>query len=123
MPIFCGVPYIYFLGFHLHLASMICLKIGQSWVVKINSLLLIAASALVWTIWLTRNEIVFDKCKLKSLLQVLFRRTHWLQQWAILQRHEDLKDLLISATTRLETSALVFFSSNGWLMHRYVGFV
>jgi len=31
---FCGVPYIYFLGSHLHLASMICLKIGQSWVVK-----------------------------------------------------------------------------------------
>jgi hypothetical protein len=94
-------------------------KLGSK---KVNSLLLTAASALLWTIWLTRNEIVFDKCKPKSLLQVLFRGTHWLRQWALLQRHEDLKDLLISAATRLETSALAFFSSNGWLMHRHVGF-
>ena len=94
-------------------------KLGSK---KVNSLLLTTASALLWTIWLTRNEIVFDKRKPKSLLQVLFRGTYWLRQWAILQRHEDLKDLLISAATRLETSALAFFSSNGWLMHRHVGF-
>jgi hypothetical protein len=28
-----------------------------------NALLLTAASALCWTIWLTRNEVVFDKCR------------------------------------------------------------
>ena len=28
-----------------------------------NSLLLTAASALCWTIWITRNEVVFDKCR------------------------------------------------------------
>ena len=95
-------------------------KLGSK---KFNSSLLTAASALLWTIWLTRNEIVFDKCKPKSLLQVLFRETHWLRQWAILQRHEDLKDLLTSAATRLETSALASFSSNGWFMHKYVGFI
>jgi hypothetical protein len=70
-----------------------------------------------------RNEIVFDKCKPKSLLQVLFRGTHWLRQWASLQRHEDLKDQLISAAKHLETSALAFFGSNGWLSQRHVGFV
>ena len=26
-----------------------------------------------WTIWLSRNEVVFDKCKPRTLLQVLFR--------------------------------------------------
>ena len=31
-----------------------------------NSLLLTAASALCWTIWLTRNEVVFDKCRPKT---------------------------------------------------------
>jgi len=32
-----------------------------------NSLLLTAASALFWTIWLTRNEVVFDKSRPKNL--------------------------------------------------------
>jgi hypothetical protein len=54
-------------------------KLGNK---KYNTLLLTTAAALLWAIWLTRNEIVFDKCKPKSLLQVLFRGTHWLRQWA-----------------------------------------
>jgi hypothetical protein len=32
---------------------------------KYNTLLLTAAAALLWTIWLTRNEVVFDKYKPK----------------------------------------------------------
>jgi hypothetical protein len=64
---------------------------------RYNTLLLTAALALLWGIWLTWNEIVFDKCKPKSLLRVLFRGTQWLRQWASLQRHDDLKDHLISA--------------------------
>jgi hypothetical protein len=88
------------------------LKLGNK---KYNTLLLTAATTLLWAIWLTRNEIVFNKCKPKSLLQVLFRGTHWLCQWASLQRHEDLKDQLISAAKHLETSALAFFGSNGWI--------
>jgi len=81
---------------------------------KYNTLLLTAAAALMWAIWLTRNEIVFDKYKPKSFLQVLFRGTHWLRQWAKLQRHDDLKDQLISVAQFLETSALEFFGSTGW---------
>ena len=53
-----------------------------------NSLLLVAAAALCWAIWLTRNEVVFDKINLKSFLRVLFRGTHWLRQWASLQCHD-----------------------------------
>jgi hypothetical protein len=33
-----------------------------------NSLLLTAASALCWTIWITRNEMIFDKCRPKTFL-------------------------------------------------------
>ena len=78
-----------------------------------NSLLLTAAAALCWTIWLTRNEVVFDKCRPKTFLQVLFRGTHWLRQWARLQRRDDLRDQLTLAGQHLETSALHFFSSSG----------
>jgi hypothetical protein len=62
----------------------------------------------LWAIWITRNEVVFDKCRPKSLLQVLLRGTHWLCQWASLQRHDDLKDQLISAAQHLETSTVQF---------------
>jgi hypothetical protein len=44
---------------------------------KHNSLLLTTASALCWAIWITRIEVVFDKCRPKSFLHVLFRETHW----------------------------------------------
>jgi hypothetical protein len=83
---------------------------------KYNTLLLMAAAALLWAIRITRNEIVFDKCKLKSFLQILFRGTHGLCQW------HDLKDQMIYAAQHLETSALEFFSSNSWLSHRFVDF-
>jgi hypothetical protein len=85
-----------------------------------SSLLLTAASALCWIIWITRNKIVFDKCRPKTFLQVLFRGTHWLRQWAKLQRRDDLRDQLILAGQYLETSALHFFNSNGWLSHRFI---
>ena len=78
-----------------------------------NLLLLTAASALCWTIWITRNEVVFDKCRPKTFLQVLFRGTHWLRQWARLQRHDDLRDQLTLAGQHLETSALHFLVPMG----------
>jgi hypothetical protein len=86
-----------------------------------NALLLTAASALCWTIWITRNEVVFDKCRPKTFLQVLCRGTHWLRQWTRLQRRDDLRDQLILAAHHLETSALHFFSSSGWLSNRFFG--
>jgi hypothetical protein len=51
-------------------------KVGNK---KYNTLLLTAATVLLWAIWLTRNEVVFDKYKSKSFLQVLFRGTLWLR--------------------------------------------
>ena len=90
---------------------------------KYNSLLLTVAAAFCWAIWLTRNEVVFDKCRTKTFLQVLFRGTYWLRQWAGLQRHDDQRDQLVKVGQFLETSALQFFSSNGWLSSRYIGHV
>jgi hypothetical protein len=70
-------------------------------------LLLTAALALLWAPWISRNEIVFDERKPKSLLQVLFKGTHWPRQWTNLQRLEGLKEQLLAV--HLETSALAFF--------------
>ena len=86
-----------------------------------NSFLLTAASALCWTIWIIRNKVVLDKFRPKFFVQVLFRGTHWLRQWARLQRRDDLWDQLTLAGQHLETSALHFFSSSGWLSTRFFG--
>jgi hypothetical protein len=86
-----------------------------------NNLMLIAAAALCWSIWLTRNEVVFDKGRPKTFLQVLFRGTHWLRQWAKLQRCEDLKNQLIQVCQHIEVAALRFFGSNGWSTARRIG--
>jgi hypothetical protein len=66
---------------------------------KENALLLTVASTLCWTVWITRNEVIFDKYRPKSFLQVLFRGTHWLRQWAKLQRG--------AAGQHLESSACI----------------
>jgi hypothetical protein len=39
------------------------------------------ASAFCWALWLSRNDIVFDKAPIKTFLQVLYRGTHWLRYW------------------------------------------
>jgi hypothetical protein len=40
---------------------------------KIKSQILIGASVICWVVWLTRNDIVFDKAIAPSYLQVIFR--------------------------------------------------
>jgi hypothetical protein len=57
--------------------------------------------------------VVFDKCRLKTFLQVLFRGTYWLRQWASLQQHDDQRDQLIQVGQFLETSTLQFLVPMG----------
>ena len=59
---------------------------------NLAELLLTGAAAFCWALWLTRNDLTFNKCHSKTLLQVLFRGTHWLRFWAQLQRTDDIKD-------------------------------
>jgi hypothetical protein len=79
---------------------------------NLNSLT--AAAALCWSLWISRNEIVFDKCTPKTFMQVLFRGTYWLRQWAKLQHHEDRQQELVDACRVLEASCLQLFLSFGW---------
>ena len=58
---------------------------------------ILAASAICWAIWLSRNDAVFDNAPIKSSLQVVFRATHWLRFWAQLQLRQDDQELIIKA--------------------------
>ena len=64
---------------------------------KVKKLILVGASAIYWALWLSRNDIGFDKTLSKSYLQVLFRETYWLRGWA-----------------RLESTIMNLFANFGW---------
>jgi hypothetical protein len=41
--------------------------------------LLIGVAAMFWSIWLCRNDVIFNFKSIPSISQVLFRRTYWLR--------------------------------------------
>jgi 4-hydroxybenzoate polyprenyltransferase len=53
---------------------------------ELRSLVLLGAGVIAWSIWLYRNDIVFEKKKIYSPLQVIYAATHRLRSWDILQR-------------------------------------
>ena len=74
---------------------------------------LVGACAILWAIWLTRNDITFNCARVSSSLQVLFRGTYWIQFWALLQKEEE-RPLVLEGCRALECSAMEIFALNGW---------
>ena len=71
------------------------------------------ACAILWAIWLTRNDVAFNCARISSsLLHVLFRRTYWIRFWALLQKEEE-RLLVLEGCRALECSAMEIFVSNG----------
>jgi hypothetical protein len=68
--------------------------------------LLVAALAFCWVIWLSRNNIVFDKAPSKTFLQVLYRGMHWLRFSSQLEKDDHIKALIHGAYNKLEMVAL-----------------
>ena len=46
--------------------------------------ILVGASAICWTIWLNRNDMVFNNFRAVTPLQIIFRGTYWIRFWALL---------------------------------------
>jgi hypothetical protein len=57
----------------------------SAWLHRFNnrtkSLFMVGVAALCWAIWLSRNDIFFEKCSPKTYIQVLYRGTHWCRFW------------------------------------------
>ena len=49
---------------------------------KTRYLIWVGVAAVCWAIWRCRNDIIFNKIKVNSILQVIFRGTYWLRFWA-----------------------------------------
>jgi hypothetical protein len=43
---------------------------------RVKKFFLIGASAICWALWTSRNDLVFDKCPMKTYMQVLYRGTY-----------------------------------------------
>ena len=69
--------------------------------------------ALLWSIWLSRNDVVFHNIQRQTVLQILFRATHLTRTWAILQK-EEYRGLIADACRALEVTAMDIFARNGW---------
>jgi hypothetical protein len=82
-------------------------------------LLRVGAIALIWSLWLCRNDKVFNK-KNCSVLQVIYQCTRTLRIWSQLHRLED-HDLFTKVCTRLEHTARHLFSQHGWQHNLRIG--
>jgi hypothetical protein len=80
---------------------------------ELKAKFLVGASAMCWVIWLTRNEVVFDKITVPSYLQVIFRGTYWIRFWSLLQREEDSQTMKMGCR-QIETNVMEVFARNGW---------
>jgi hypothetical protein len=91
----------------------------DNWTGKSRKLILIGVAALLWSIWLSRNEIIFNKCASKSFVQVIFRATYWARSWAVLSKEEECVNLK-KVCQRLEVTTMEVFNQFGWTVRRRI---
>jgi hypothetical protein len=65
-------------------------------------------------IWLSRNDVIFDKTPIKSFMHVLYGGTHWLCFWSHLENDDEDKEKVTMACQKLETVAMELFAGHGW---------
>jgi hypothetical protein len=78
-----------------------------------QSIALLGAAALCWSIWLSRNNIVFENKMCASSMQVIFVAIHWVWSWAILQ-WADSQELAMEASLHL-TRVVVYSFLRTWV--------
>ena len=86
---------------------------------RFNFLIQVGAIAVIWSLWLCRNDKVFND-KNASFMQVIYRCTATLRSRAPLQRAEH-RDLFFEVSPRLEASARDFYSHHGWQHNLRIG--
>jgi hypothetical protein len=88
---------------------------------KLKAKIFVGASAMCWMIWLTRNNIVFNKAAAPSYLQVIFRGTYWTRYWSLLQKEED-RQMIMMGCRSIETTAMEIFARYGWRFSNRIAF-
>jgi hypothetical protein len=88
-----------------------------AWVHGMNSsntqIFLVGIRAMLWVIWLSRTDMVFNKVTISSSMQVIFRGTHWTRTWTKFQK-ESKRKLLRTICHLIETMTMEIFVRHGW---------
>ena len=80
----------------------------------LQSIVLLGAAAICWSIWLKRNDMVFEKTNYVSSVQVIYIAIQWLRTWTVLQKL-DSQALVAVATQQLARVAKdCFTQAYGW---------
>jgi hypothetical protein len=81
---------------------------------KLLNIVLVGVSALLWSLWLCRNDMVFNKTNSISILQVVFRSTYWARTWSMLLKDEESQEALKLGCRRWEMIAREILTKFGW---------
>jgi hypothetical protein len=87
---------------------------------KLKAKIIVGASAMRWSIWLTHNNIVFDKAAAPSYLQAIFRGTYWTWYWSLLQ--EEDRQMIMMGCRSIETTAMEIFARHRWRFSNRIAF-
>jgi hypothetical protein len=74
----------------------------------------IGISAVCWSIWTNRNDIIFNRQKGTNFLQVIRRAAYWIQQWAFLLPEDQRETMDIGCNRLLTVTQDFFFQATGW---------
>jgi RsiW-degrading membrane proteinase PrsW (M82 family) len=80
---------------------------------RMRSFIWVGLAAICWAIWRCQNDVIFNKLKTNSIMQIIFRGAFWLRFWAPLQCDEQAKAILSTISKKLEIIALDI-SNKGW---------
>jgi hypothetical protein len=78
-----------------------------------RQLIFAGIGAMLWAIWLSRNDITFNKSPILSYMQVIYRGTHRARTWSVFQKEEG-RQVLHSVCRSIEILTMEVFTKHGW---------
>ena len=84
---------------------------------KLRKQVLVGVAAMCWAIWLSRNDVVFNRKHPNSYMQVIFRGAHWARSWSQLSKEEE-KVCMMNNCRGIEGLVMELFAKRGWNFRR-----
>jgi hypothetical protein len=81
---------------------------------KLKELFCVGLTAMSWSIWLNRNDMVFNRSKPNTFMQVIFGATYWTRTWSLLFKDKDVRANLKNACRLLETVVMEVYANFRW---------
>jgi hypothetical protein len=85
---------------------------------EIKDRICIGVSALCWSIWTCRNNIIFNNQNDTFFLQVLRLTVHWIMLWSYLLPKEQREHMVIGCNKILTVAHDFYFQATRW---RHIG--